>query len=209
MKDVRNTLKERWLQLFWPEDGRWWPGQVLDIRCKERKVHLLYKTGARPAPTYHLQGTGRGTPVPGNLQSDVAHFHCPVMTESALTLCNCECCPPGLSSSGSKLRYGCSCIAVWDMSLSLLRCSVARLSHCTLDACQNGCVSAGEEETDLDLGDLIKKGEVAWLSAEEMMKASEVAQSGTYSFPPASEHCPHHPALHGHSQSRAEQAGSP
>lgn len=46
VKDVRNTLKERWLQLFWPEDGRWWPGQVLDIRCKERKVHLLYKTGA-------------------------------------------------------------------------------------------------------------------------------------------------------------------
>ncbi len=52
VKDVRNTLKERWLQLFWPEDGRWWPGQVLDIRCKERKVHLLYKTGARPAPRH-------------------------------------------------------------------------------------------------------------------------------------------------------------
>ena len=46
VKDVRNTLKERWLQLFWPEDGRWWPGRVLDIRCKVRKVHLLYKTGA-------------------------------------------------------------------------------------------------------------------------------------------------------------------
>ena len=45
IKDVRNTLKERWLQLFWPEDGRWWPGKVLDIRCKERKIHLLYKTG--------------------------------------------------------------------------------------------------------------------------------------------------------------------
>ena len=62
VKDVRNTLKERWLQLFWPEDGRWWPGKVLDIRCKERKIHLLYKTGgaclllvrlcleARPSP---------------------------------------------------------------------------------------------------------------------------------------------------------------
>ena len=49
VKDVRNTLKERWLQLFWPEDGRWWPGQVLDIRCKERKVHLMYKTGACPS----------------------------------------------------------------------------------------------------------------------------------------------------------------
>lgn len=49
VKDVRNTLKERWLQLFWPEDGRWWPGQVLDIRCKERKIRLLYKTGACPS----------------------------------------------------------------------------------------------------------------------------------------------------------------
>ena len=27
----------------------------------------------------------------------------------------------------------------------------------------------------MDLGELIKKGEVAWLSAEEMMKASEAA----------------------------------
>ncbi len=50
VKDVRNTLKERWLQLFWPEDGRWWPGQVLDIRCKERKIHLMYKTGAFSCP---------------------------------------------------------------------------------------------------------------------------------------------------------------
>ncbi len=39
-------------------------------------------------------------------------------------------------------------------------------------------MSAGEEETDLDLGDLIKKGEVAWLSTQEMMKASEAAQNG-------------------------------
>ena len=41
---------------------------------------------------------------------------------------------------------------------------------------------AGEEETDLDLGELIKKGEVAWISAEEMLKASEAsntAQNGT------------------------------
>ena len=40
---------------------------------------------------------------------------------------------------------------------------------------------AGEEETNLELGELIKKGEVAWISAEEMLKASEAsntAQSG-------------------------------
>ena len=39
-------------------------------------------------------------------------------------------------------------------------------------------MSTGEEETDLDLGDLIKKGEVAWLSTQEMMKASEAAHNG-------------------------------
>ena len=49
-------------------------------------------------------------------------------------------------------------------------------------------MSAGEEETDLDLGELIKKGEVAWLSAEEMMKASEAAQTGARRSSPASRH---------------------
>ena len=34
----------------------------------------------------------------------------------------------------------------------------------------------------MDLGELIKKGEVAWLSAEEMMRASEAAQTGASHF---------------------------
>lgn len=46
MKDIKQSLKERWLQLFWPEDGRWWPGQVTEVHAKERKISLLYKTGA-------------------------------------------------------------------------------------------------------------------------------------------------------------------
>ena len=46
MKDIRPALRERWLQLFWPDDGRWWPGQVLDVRPRERRISLLYKTGA-------------------------------------------------------------------------------------------------------------------------------------------------------------------
>ena len=45
MGDIRPALRERWLQLFWPDDGRWWPGQVLDVRPKERRIGLLYKTG--------------------------------------------------------------------------------------------------------------------------------------------------------------------
>ena len=35
------------------------------------------------------------------------------------------------------------------------------------------CASAGEEETDLDVGEMVRKGEVAWLSAEEMKAAAE------------------------------------
>ncbi len=49
MKDIKHSLKERWLQLFWPEDGRWWPGQVTEVHAKERKISLLYKTGAHLA----------------------------------------------------------------------------------------------------------------------------------------------------------------
>ena len=40
----------------------------------------------------------------------------------------------------------------------------------------------------MDLGELIKKGEVAWLSAEEMMRASEAAQTGASQCPSASRH---------------------
>ena len=50
MKDIKQSLKDRWLQLFWPEDGRWWPGQVIEVHAKERKISLLYKTGAYPKP---------------------------------------------------------------------------------------------------------------------------------------------------------------
>lgn len=50
MKDIKQSLKDRWLQLFWPEDGRWWPGQVIEVRAKERKISLLYKTG-RASPS--------------------------------------------------------------------------------------------------------------------------------------------------------------
>ncbi|BDA40625.1 hypothetical protein COCOBI_01-2780 [Coccomyxa sp. Obi] len=84
MKDIKQSLKDRWLQLFWPEDGRWWPGQVTEVHAKERKISLLYKTG--------------------------------------------------------------------------------------------------EEETDLDVGEMVRKGEVAWLNAEEM-KAAGDPPPGAYSAP--------------------------
>lgn len=40
---------------------------------------------------------------------------------------------------------------------------------------------AGEEETDLDLGEMVRKSEVAWLNAEEMKAAAETSSSA---FPP-------------------------
>jgi len=40
---------------------------------------------------------------------------------------------------------------------------------------------AGEEETDLDLGEMVRKSEVAWLNAEEMKAAAETSTS---TFPP-------------------------
>ena len=52
---------------------------------------------------------------------------------------------------------------------------------------------AGEEETDLDLGDLIKKGEVAWISAEEMLKASEASNAAQNGALSQHHHPPHTP----------------
>ena len=98
-------------------------------------------------------------------------------------------CLLGLCSGRDKLvaalqlhetRPHLTCAALPVISAKVLQES----SQCTLNSYQNGCVFVGEEETDLDLGELIKKGEVAWLSAEEMMKASEAAHSGTCSHPP-------------------------
>lgn len=45
LKDIRSALKEKWLQLFWPDDERWWPGQVVDINVKKHTALLLYETG--------------------------------------------------------------------------------------------------------------------------------------------------------------------
>ncbi|KAK9810385.1 hypothetical protein WJX72_009789 [[Myrmecia] bisecta] len=45
VKDIRLSLKGKWLQLYWPDDNRWWPGQVLDVNVKNRNLHMLYETG--------------------------------------------------------------------------------------------------------------------------------------------------------------------
>ena len=53
-------------------------------------------------------------------------------------------------------------------------------------ACLSGAEAAvecaGEEETDLDVGEMVRKGEVAWLNAEEMKAAAEPSPSA-YSAP--------------------------
>ena len=62
----------------------------------------------------------------------------------------------------------------------MLSCAADRLAPDGVPCSQAGNAvagCAGEEETDLDLGELIKKGEVAWISAEEMLKASEASST--------------------------------
>ena len=46
LADMKPALKQKWLQLFWPEDKRWWPGQITDINTRSNLALLLYETGA-------------------------------------------------------------------------------------------------------------------------------------------------------------------
>jgi hypothetical protein len=43
----RAGLHNKWLQVYWPDDRKWWPGRVADINVRERRVVLLYETSAR------------------------------------------------------------------------------------------------------------------------------------------------------------------
>ena len=50
MRDIQTHLQQKWLQLYWPDDSRWWPAQVLEVNPKRNRAHLLYETGLAPAP---------------------------------------------------------------------------------------------------------------------------------------------------------------
>ena len=45
MRDVQPQLQDTWLQLYWPDDSRWWPAQVISINPKRQRALLLYDTG--------------------------------------------------------------------------------------------------------------------------------------------------------------------
>ncbi len=45
----RPALQDKWLQVYWPDDNRWWPGRVTDINVRERRVVLLYETSEWPS----------------------------------------------------------------------------------------------------------------------------------------------------------------
>lgn len=45
MRDIQPQLQEKWLQLYWPDDSRWWPAQVTEVSPKRHRAHLLYETG--------------------------------------------------------------------------------------------------------------------------------------------------------------------
>ena len=45
MRDIQPQLQQKWLQLYWPDDSRWWPAQVTEVNPKRHRAHLLYETG--------------------------------------------------------------------------------------------------------------------------------------------------------------------
>lgn len=45
MRDVQPQLQDKWLQLYWPDDSRWWPAQVIHVNLKRHRALLLYETG--------------------------------------------------------------------------------------------------------------------------------------------------------------------
>lgn len=49
----RAGLHNKWLQVYWPDDRKWWPGRVADINVRERRVVLLYDTSARQSLVSH------------------------------------------------------------------------------------------------------------------------------------------------------------
>ena len=45
MRDIQPQLQDKWLQLYWPDDSRWWPAQVTHVNPKRHRALLLYETG--------------------------------------------------------------------------------------------------------------------------------------------------------------------
>lgn len=54
MADARSLLEGQWLQLFWPDDGTWWPAQVLEMDVRACTCTLLYETGTCSPPALPL-----------------------------------------------------------------------------------------------------------------------------------------------------------
>ena len=55
LTDVNKSLTGKWLQLYWPDDGKWWPCQVLTVDSRKKTVTLLYETGKAPSSRQALQ----------------------------------------------------------------------------------------------------------------------------------------------------------
>lgn len=43
---MNKALTGKWLQLYWPDDGKWWPGQVASVDTRKKAITFLYETGA-------------------------------------------------------------------------------------------------------------------------------------------------------------------
>lgn len=45
MTDITKALQKKWLQLYWPDDGKWWPCQVVLVDPRKKTANVLYETG--------------------------------------------------------------------------------------------------------------------------------------------------------------------
>ena len=43
--NIQEELRGKRLQLYWPEDGAWWPGEVVSLNLRARTATFLYDTG--------------------------------------------------------------------------------------------------------------------------------------------------------------------
>ena len=43
--DITKALQKKWLQLYWPDDGKWWPCQVVFVDPRRKTANVLYETG--------------------------------------------------------------------------------------------------------------------------------------------------------------------
>jgi len=45
ISDLTKRLEKKWLQIYWPDDGKWWPCEVALVDIRKKTATLIYETG--------------------------------------------------------------------------------------------------------------------------------------------------------------------